>query len=109
MIAVCREDIAILPFFRASWNCYEEESHREAYGDGTDSKPEFADRIDYWESYRRLAMIYEKRKDYQQAINVCREALANGITKDGSKGGFVGRAARMAKKLLDQNPKIEVR
>ena len=58
-------------------------------------------------AYHRLAMLYEKRGQYEFAINVCVDAIRNDATSDGSKGGMKGRLARMLKKAkLDPSPEI---
>lgn len=47
---------------------------------------------------KTLAMIYEKRCEYQRAATICVYAIENGYTNDGTKGGMRGRLARMIKK-----------
>ena len=47
---------------------------------------------------KTLAMIFEKRCEYQRAATVCVYAIENGYTNDGTKGGMRGRLARMIKK-----------
>ena len=49
-------------------------------------------------AYKRLSMIYEKQGNFEDAFNVCIEAIQAGIEYDGTKSGFKGRAARMLKK-----------
>lgn len=49
-------------------------------------------------AYKRLSMIYEKQENFEDAFNVCIEAIKAGIEYDGTKSGFKGRAARMIKK-----------
>jgi tetratricopeptide (TPR) repeat protein len=41
-------------------------------------------------SFKRLAIIYEKQERYEDALDVCDQALEIG-TADGTKGGFEGR------------------
>ena len=48
-------------------------------------------------AYKRLSMIYEKQGNYENAFEICIEAIKNGIEYDGTKSGFKGRAARMIK------------
>ena len=50
------------------------------------------------ESRKTLAMIYEKRGDYERAANICAFAIRSGFTADGTAGGMRGRLARMIKK-----------
>lgn len=49
-------------------------------------------------AYKRLAMIREKRGDYEGAALACVQQLRLGIDGDGTKGGMRGRLARMVKK-----------
>lgn len=55
---------------------------------------------------KTLAMVYEKRQEYNQAAMFCAMAIENGFTSDGTAGGMRGRLARMIKKgnieLTDQ-------
>ncbi len=100
VIDLCLEDIALLPKYREI--CKEQEKARKAYialvykneQNSFEMPP-----IDYWESYKRLAIIYEKQKRWEDAIELCKEALSNGITKDGNSSGFIGRAARLMRKM----------
>ena len=50
------------------------------------------------EAYKRLAMICEKREDYEGAAEICLTALRDGATNDGSQSGMAGRLRRMLKK-----------
>ena len=54
--------------------------------------------FDMSEPCKTLAMIYEKRCEYQRAATICVYAVENGYTNDGTKGGMRGRLARMIKK-----------
>lgn len=49
-------------------------------------------------SYVRLAMLYEKQERYEEAINVCVEAIRAGAINDGNKGKMYGRLARLIRK-----------
>lgn len=53
------------------------------------------------DGYKRLAMLYEKRKDYLRAYKICREAIANGVEDEyggSGKNGMITRAVRYGKK-----------
>lgn len=50
--------------------------------------------------YHKLAMAYEKLGQYQNAINICKEAIKNGYTDDKTKYGFQGRIKRLENKIL---------
>lgn len=94
VIALCQKDIALLSQYREAL-----EKYSPNY-DGALSE------INYWESYKRLAIIYEKQGKLQKAIDVCWEAINNGITNDGNSSGFVGRAARLTRKLGNTRKKL---
>lgn len=49
-------------------------------------------------AYVRLAMLYEKQERYQDAINICVEAIKAGAVSDGNKGKMYGRLARIIRK-----------
>ena len=49
-------------------------------------------------SFKRLAIIYEKQERYEDALDVCDQALEIGTT-DGTKSGFEGRKERLRKKI----------
>ena len=48
-----------------------------------------------YSSYKRLAIIYEKRKEYMNAIDVCVRAIRAGFVDDDTSGKMYGRLARM--------------
>lgn len=107
VIDLCLQDIALLPDYRDAYkrlcdynNRYYQQNPIGNY-QGVEYYP-----IDSWDSYRRLAIILEKQKQYKRAIEVCEQAISNGITKDGTAGGFVGRAAKLTRKMLNQNKRI---
>lgn len=49
-------------------------------------------------AYVRLAMLYEKQERYQEAIDICIEAIKVGAISDGNKGKMYGRLARLIRK-----------
>lgn len=57
------------------------------------------DSLPMYDSFKILAIIYEKRKEYQKAIDVCQKAIKLGFCKDGTDGQMPGRIARLYKKL----------
>lgn len=98
---LCKEDINFLREYRQA-----EKEQYEAWKDynlSTSGKigQYMCPPIEYWDSYKRLAIIYEKQKRWQEAIDVCESAIAHGITKDGNQSGFIGRAARLTRKMRD--------
>lgn len=49
-------------------------------------------------SFKRLAIMYEKSSRYEDAIKICRQALAYELT-DGTKSGYLGRISRLENKI----------
>lgn len=78
MIRACQEDIKLAP-----------EYYKWYYKTGGKGSPP-----DFY-SYKRLAIIYERRKEYDKAIEVCNAAIASGFIKDGTEGGMRGRKERL--------------
>ena len=66
--------------------------------------------FDMSEPAKTLAMVFEKRQEYENAAGICALAIENGFTADGTNGGMRGRLARMIKKgklsLTDEYKKI---
>ena len=46
-------------------------------------------------SYKRLAIVYEKRRDYDKAVSVCLDAIKHGYGNDGTHGGMKGRMEKL--------------
>lgn len=67
---------------------------------------EIRDKRQYYENHifnmsepcKTLAMIYEKRGEFQRAATICVYAIENGYTNDGTTSGMRGRLSRMIKK-----------
>ncbi len=49
-------------------------------------------------SYKRLAILYEKANKYEEAIKICQSAISHGQDDD-TKGGFQGRINKLSKKI----------
>jgi len=75
-VKYCREDIESVQSFLDAW----------------DGEPP---RIP---AFKRLAIIYDKQENYQEAIEICDKALQLGLS-DGTKGGFEGRKQRLQNKI----------
>lgn len=56
----------------------------------------------YMPSFKTLAIILEKEKRYQDAIDVCKKAIKLNLG-DKTKGGYNGRINRLTKKLVSDN------
>lgn len=67
-------------------------------------------KFDMSEAAKILAMVFEKRGEYDNAASVCVVAIEAGFVSDGTAGGMRGRLARMIKKgdlpLTDEMKKI---
>lgn len=83
VIEACKKDIALAEQCRDYWRRTDKSMR---------SLPRYP-------SFARLAIIYEQRKEYEEAIRVCRLALRMGYGDDGTEGGFPGRIARLTKKI----------
>ena len=59
-------------------------------------------------AYVRLSMLYEKQKRFEDAIEICRQAIDDGAYEDGSKGKMYGRLARLIRKAAEQIPDDQV-
>lgn len=88
VIEDCKRDISIA---KEVYDYYTEKAN-------LDNQP-LEDYIPNYESFKRLAIIYEKRKEYQKALDVCQKAIDIGFYKDGTDGQIPGRMARLYKKL----------
>lgn len=98
VIQLCKEDIALADQYKQYWN----ESNATGYWDNSSmrSLPEYS-------SFKRLAIIYEKRKEYDEAIAVCQRAIALGYFRDGTEGQMPGRIARLVKKKGQEAQKLQ--
>ena len=50
-------------------------------------------------SYRQLATLYERRGEYEKAIDVCRAAIRDGYNDDGTRAKMSGRIERIEKHI----------
>lgn len=88
VITDCKRDIAIAQEY---YNYCKEEA--DYYNEPIEHY------LPIYESFKRLAIIYEKRKEYDKALEVCQKAIDIGFYKDGTAGQIPGRMARLYKKL----------
>lgn len=78
----------------------------EACAEAMSIEAEIKEEREYYENHvfdmspscKTLAMVFEKRGEYQRAATICVYAIENGYTADGTSGGMRGRLARMIKK-----------
>lgn len=87
VISMCIEDLKLAPDvirYQKEWDMLQFHELHDSY---------------YFSTFKRLAIIYEKQKRYQDAIEVCEGAIALDATNDGTDGGMQARLARLKKKL----------
>ncbi|MFC4661693.1 tetratricopeptide repeat protein [Oceanobacillus aidingensis] len=118
-IEICKKDIELYPLFKENYIDSELKKLRQAISvyeemesdmglDMTSRIAETKEEIknfvypDFFiPSFSKLAIIYEKQKEYEKAIEVSKLGLEYGLS-DGTQGGFEGRIDRLKKKL--KNP-----
>lgn len=49
-------------------------------------------------SFKKLAVIYEKAGKFDEAIEVCKKAIAAGYKQDGTQGGMAARVRKLKEK-----------
>lgn len=96
VIDLCNEDIELSKVFKEYW----EELLKTGYHE------EVYDRLPVYPSFKRLAIIYDKRKDYDKAISICQQAIELGYVDDGTDGQMPGRIARLMRKAGNQKKKL---
>jgi len=93
VIELCIKDIELAPLFKEYW------INNARIFETPEALPPYP-------TFKRLAIIYEKQKEYQKAINVCNYAIQLGFYKDGTDGQLPGRLARLIKKARKENISI---
>lgn len=93
VIALCKQDIALAA------SVY---THFTKEGLGTNDKP-----MVVYPSFQRLAIIYEKRGMYEEAMAVCEQAIEKGFPDDGTKGGMPARLDKMKKQIARRDSQKE--
>lgn len=96
VISLCEEDISLAVAFKKYW---EELGKTGYYESAYENLPEYP-------AFKRLAIIYDKQKEYDKAIAVCQQAINLGYVRDGTDGQMPGRLARLMRKAGDVKKKI---
>ena len=78
-IRYCQRDVELFPRYRVPME--------KEYGE-----------IPRITTFQKLAVIYEKQKMYDKALEICQMALSYGLT-DSTKGGYAGRIEKIQKKI----------
>lgn len=94
VIELCLQDIALAPAFSEYCKEMAKLYNQNEY-------------ITNYSTFQRLAIIYEKQKKYQKAIEVCQQAIQLGFYKDGTTGQMPGRLARLIKKANKENIQLQ--
>lgn len=106
-IELCLEDIKLAPVFRKyNLELAKIINKRRSYVTG-EFDNNYNPMVEHYPAFSRLAIIYEKQKEYQKAINICKQAIELGFYKDGTTGQLPGRIARLIKKAGKENIAIE--
>lgn len=103
VIDLCKQDIALAEMFVKS----QLEIQDVRVANGWSEQKDAADVLPNFPTFKRLAIIYEKQKKYDEAIAVCQRAIELGFPKDGTDGQMPGRIARLMKKRGKSRKKIE--
>lgn len=101
VVELCKKDIALASMYRQA----QEEMQQVRIKNGW-AEAEQTQRIPAFPTFKRLAIIYEKQKDYDNAIAVCRNAIELGYMDDGTDGQMPGRIARLMRKSGNDKKKI---
>lgn len=94
VIDLCLEDITLAEPFIESLK--EIQKVRET--NGWSKEKDVTMRLPNYPSFKRLAIIYEKQKRYDDAIAICQHAIELGFVSDGTSGQMPGRIARLQRK-----------
>lgn len=103
VIDLCKQDIALAEMFTKSQIEFQEV--RVTNGWAEPDSPTKS--ISTFPTFKRLAIIYEKQKKYDEAIAICQRAIELGYVDDGTDGQMPGRIARLMKKNAKDTKKIE--
>lgn len=103
VIEMCKEDVAMAEQFKNAYLAKRDADIKAGYyteRDVTTKPPTY-------ESFKRLAIIYEKQKDYDNAILICTRAIQLGFSDDGTTGQMEGRIARLKNRKQKQEIKAK--
>lgn len=97
LIQLCKKDISIAHSFNRAYR-------KKAAEEANRIKMTKAERKRYvalpksYPAFVKLAVIYERNKDYSKAITVCRKAIQAGYPDDDTQGGMKARIERLKEK-----------
>lgn len=103
VIELCKKDIAIAELFKKAYIERTQAQVKAGYvGAEALNWP-----LPNYSTFKRLAIIYEKQKKYDDAIAICQQAIELGYVDDGTEGKMPGRVARLIKKKGKEIKKIK--
>lgn len=103
VIELCKKDIALAEMYQKS----QDEIQQVRIANGWADANEPTKSITTFPTFKRLAIIYEKQKEYDSAIAVCQRAIELGYVDDGTDGQMPGRIARLINKKGKSSKKIK--
>lgn len=106
---LCQQDISLYHAFCKEWVKEAEErikgmmktdkmigeKHPAEYYKGMIEKQT---KLPHYPSFKTLAIIYEKERNYTEAIKVCKAAIKAGAIDDGTNGGMTERLEKLEAK-----------
>ena len=95
VIELCQRDICLEEQFRQ----YELDKIQADLNMGYTNPETMPKSLASYAAFKRLAIIYEKQKRYEDAIAVCESAIEAGRLDDGTQGKMPGRLAKLKSKL----------
>lgn len=106
---LCHQDIALFPAFCRDSIRMADEAAEESMQMGHligekypleyyKNRVAYMYRMPRYPSFKTLAIIYEKEKEYDKAIKICERAISVGCVDDGTKGGMVERLRKLKTK-----------
>lgn len=101
VVELCKKDIALASMYRQAQDEMQQVRVKNGWAEA-----EQVQCIPTFPTFKRLAIIYEKQKDYDNAIAVCRNAIELGYMDDGTDGQMAGRIARLMRKAGNSKKKI---
>lgn len=94
VVNLCKKDIELAEGFKQYWSEHNQAMIRTEFCDSAD----ISNALPNYPSFKRLAIIYERQKRYDEAIAVCQRAIYLGFSNDGTEGQMPGRIARLLRK-----------
>lgn len=104
LISLCEEDIALVDDFKRDWT-RKQEQDADAINLKGSARKKYVALPPTYPSYNKLAIIYEKHKEYDKAIQICQDAIKAGFTGDSFQGGIRERLRKLKEKKQNAKKK----